>query len=595
MKSKDLLQHLSELETTLNDFSFEELNSDETAQLRASFELFKEHLTAKIPAKAYPNMGDESFGFEEIPLRLQEKHGITDQDRENKAESMLIAKVSHEIRTPLNGIIGFTDLLKESKLTEQQLEHVNTIQSASNSLMGIINELLEYSKLSAGLEHFESVNFNFYGIIRDVVYLCNTLIVDKDITLEVDMDPNIPGTLIGDPSKLSQVLLNLLGNAIKFVETGGISLKVILLKEDNGQLWLEFDITDTGIGISEDNLKHIFDSFRQAEHNTYIKYGGSGLGLSIVKQIIENLKGDIEVSSNLGIGTTFKFTLPYTEGVSSKALEDRKETNSDTVEKTAIKGMKILVFEDNTLNQRLIEQRLKIWGCEAYITDNALYGLSILEKNKIDLVLMDLRMPKMNGYEVTERIRSSKNSLVKQIPIIALTADFTIKDKDRCIANGINDYILKPYSPDELLNKIIENKHNMETLQIIESTKINAKNTSVKVDLQPVLEECMGELDLMDELVRLYKQNALEFIGKVKIHLGNTDMEQLEFATHKIKSGLAMMHTYSLYDIASQMHKISKTNKDAKHIEFLYECFLEEYKKVEKAIDKGVAALRNAQ
>ncbi|WP_394748776.1 ATP-binding protein [Spongiimicrobium salis] len=598
MKPKDLLQHVSELEKTLDSFSFEKLNSEEAAQLKKSFDLFKNMLQAKIPAKAYASSAPVHLDFDETHAPLAaETENIAVKTNGNSEESMLIAKVSHEIRTPLNGIIGFTDLLKESNLSQEQLEHVNTIQSASNSLMDIINELLEYSKLSAGIEHFESINFNFYSIIRDVMYLCNTLIVDKEVKLEIDMDTRIPEVLIGDPSKLSQVLLNLIGNAIKFVETGGICLKISLKKENKDQLWLAFDITDTGIGISEDNLKHIFDSFRQAERNTYVKYGGSGLGLSIVKQIIENLNGDIKVSSSLGIGTTFKFTLPYKKGVMAEMATETPDETFIENEKTALKGMKILVFEDNTLNQKLIEQRLKIWGCETFITDNALYGLSILEKNKIDLVLMDLRMPKMNGYEVTERIRNSKNRFVKQIPVIALTADFTIKDKDQCLANGINDYILKPYSPNELLRKIIENKNktNMDTLHVIESTGINANEVNPKVDLAPVLEECMGELDLLDELVRLYKQNALEFMGKVKIHLKGQDMEQLEFATHKIKSGLAMMHTHSLYDIAAQMHKICKTNKDSKHLEFLYDCFLEEYEKVEKAIDQGVADLRQGK
>ena len=350
MKSKDLLQHISELEKELNGFSFEKLNAEEAAHLKKSFDLFKNTLRAKISENAYTTSTSTSSDLDAPYVPLSTEIESTSVHRNgNKDESMLIAKVSHEIRTPLNGIIGFTDLLRESKLTKQQLEHVNTIQSASNSLMDIINELLEYSKLSAGLEHFESIHFNFYSIVRDAMYLCNTLIVDKEIKLEVDMDTGIPEVLIGDPSKLSQVLLNLIGNAIKFVETGGICLKVALKKESEDQLWLEFDITDTGIGISEDNLKHIFDSFRQAEHNTYIKYGGSGLGLSIVKQIIENLKGDIKVSSSLGIGTTFKFTLPYTKGNLQEPQEDIQDTIKVKDKKATIRGMKILVFEDNTL------------------------------------------------------------------------------------------------------------------------------------------------------------------------------------------------------------------------------------------------------
>ncbi len=463
-------------------------------------------------------------------------------------------------------------------------------------MLDIINELLEYSKLSAGLEYFESVDFNFYSIVRDVMYLCNTLIVDKNVKLEVDLDTSIPEILVGDPSKLSQILLNVLGNAIKFVEKGDIHLKIMQHEQSGDQFVLEFDITDTGIGISEDNLKHIFDSFKQAELGTYATYGGSGLGLSIVKQIIEKLDGQITVESDLGIGTTFKFTLPYKKGNDTKILKGKINPNELEGSSELVKGMRILVFEDNILNQKLIEQRLRIWGCITYITDNPLNGLAILENKRVDIVLMDLRMPKMDGFEVTKRIRKSKNGYVREIPIIALTADFTIKDKDQCNANGINDYILKPYSPDELLSKLLKNKNNMETIHAIESNIISPRTNKIdkspKIDLAIILEECMGEVGLLEELVTLYKQNALEFIGQVKLHLKNTDFNQLEFATHKIKAGLAMMQTFSLHKIVEQMHKICQTEKDIKYLEFLYDCFLMEYPIVEKAINMELENIR---
>ncbi|MEB8329148.1 ATP-binding protein [Flavobacteriaceae bacterium KMM 6897] len=592
MKSKDLTFHLTDLESKLSNLSFEKLTAEEATQLKNSFNSLKSSLEEKLVTTVTSN-SSRSYGAEEAELGLSSKKETSNKlatNDQNGDGELLVAKVSHEIRTPLNGIIGFTDLLRESKLTEEQKEHVSAIQSASYNLMDIINELLEYSKLSAGLEHFESVNFNFYSLVRDVMYLCNTLIMDKEVKLEVDLDTKIPEMLVGDPSKLSQILLNLIGNAIKFVNKGDIHLKINSIKQTKKDVTLEFDIIDTGIGISEDHLEHIFDAYRQAEQDTYKKYGGSGLGLSIVNQIIENLNGTIDVSSTLGVGTTFNFKLPFVIGTDINKENDQPHKANTHNRKDLVKGMQILVFEDNLLNQKLIEQRLKSWGCLVHVTDNALYGLSILEKNKIDLVFMDLRMPVMDGFEVTRRIRRSKNAYVNQIPVIALTADFTIKDKEQCQDNGINDYILKPYSPDELLVKLTTNRADMkmtdkeDAKMVNPSTELKGDKTT-KIDLKIILEDCMGEVDLLEELVTLYKQNALEFIGNVKHHLKLEEYENIQFAAHKMKSGLAMMQTFSLHSIVLQMHKTCVTDKDLKYLEFLYDCFLEEYPIVINAIE----------
>ncbi len=580
MKPKNLLSQLSELETTLNNFSFEELSADEATRLKKSFEAFKTHLEKRI------------WG-EDIPLNQTSKsESIKEKEQLQKAQEMLIATVSHEIRTPLNGIIGFADLLKEGELSEDQQHKVNAIQSASNSLMDIINELLEYSKLSAGLENFEMLDFNFFSIVQDVVYLCNTLMLGKDVKLEVDVDKNIPENLIGDPSKLSQILLNLLGNSIKFVEEGEIMLKIKLLRQGEEKVVLDFIVTDTGIGISKEDLEHIFGSFKQANQQTFSKYGGAGLGLNIVKQIVDKLNGDIKVESTLGVGTTFKFSLPYTKG-SSTAISKSQPTEISSEE---VKGMRILVFEDNELNQRLIERRLNSWGCKTYITENPVYGLNLLETNAIDIVLMDLRMPIMSGFEVTEKIRKSTIKEVAEIPIIALTADFTFDDKNECENNGINDFILKPFSPEELLSKLIKNRNDLQT-----NFKLNASSDNNRVDqtvsassfdLNSVLEDCMGELEMLEELIGLYKRNALEFIGNVKMKLQDGDSEGVAFAAHKIKCGLKMMQTMELFSIVEQLNTTAKTTKDKNHMQFLLNRFVQEYPKAEKMIDEELRRLK---
>lgn len=498
--------------------------------------------------------------------------------------TMLIAKVSHEIRTPLNGIIGFTDLLREDGLLESQLSKINAIQSASNSLMEIINELLDYSKLSSGLGSFETSNFQFGNVVNDVVYLCNTLITRKDVKLKTKIDPNIPKVLLGDPSKLSQVLLNLLGNSIKFVEKGEISLNIKIKKRDRKNIHLEFVIKDTGIGISAHNIKHIFDPFKQADQNTSINYGGSGLGLSIVKQIIERSKGEITVSSELGAGTTFKFFLPYEIGKNKDMVKKELSTFSMDEAIKQVRNMSILVFEDNTLNQKLIETRLNSWGCETFITDNAHKGIDILENHAIDIVLMDLRMPGMNGFEVTDLIKQNHNQNIKPVPVIALTADFTAQNKEQCELHGINDFILKPYSPEELLSKLIKHRISGKSAALASESILDHDKT-LNIALTSMLKDCLGDYGLLKNLISLFKQNSLEFIGACRIHLNNKDYKGYRFAAHKIKAGLAMLHVNSLLSIVEQIYKHSKSGAGLEELEKLNIEFIREYSIVEKAID----------
>ncbi|MGB5238547.1 MAG: ATP-binding protein [Flavobacteriaceae bacterium] len=581
MKPKNLLNQLAELENALQNFSFEELSTADAKRLKASFDNFRGQLEGRIFGEDPGNMSTNQPEAGEDSTELTENR-----------EARLIATVSHEIRTPLSGIVGFADLLGESKLTEEQQDQVNAIRSASKNLMDIINELLEYSKILTGLEHFDAVTFNFSDLIKETAFLCQSLKKDKDIYFKLDQDPLIPEMLIGDPAKLSQVLLNLIGNSMKFVEKGGISLNINLIKEREGRVWIEFVVSDTGIGISERDLQHIFDSFRQANQEIFSRYGGTGLGLSIVRQIIDKLGGELEVTSRMGVGSTFRFTVPYDKG---SAIKDPGNLKTE-LSPQQVEGMHIIVFEDNLLNQRLIEKRLKSWGVNTYITENAYYGLELLEKNQIDLVLMDLRMPDMDGFEVTQLIRSHHQQRLREIPIVALTADFTIDDKKECEAYGIDDYLLKPYSPEILLSKIVKNKNRnsaVDELDAIQNDSSAEVLPETGLDLKPALEDCMGDMHMLRELIVHYKQNALEFIGKVKIYLQQEDFTMIRDAAHKIKCGLAMMHTHRLHALVEQIHDNCKTSQNTVELLSLYEQFIEEYAVVEKELDTEIEKLES--
>ncbi len=585
INTKDLLSQLSQLEQSLKKFSFEELNTEEANSLGSSFKHFKELLENKIfdPNAHIPEMlGDKKL------------KGQVSQSKQSNNPAHLIAHVSHEIRTPLNGIIGFANLLSEEDLGPSQLKKVEAIQSTSYALMEIINEVLEYSKLTSGADDFNAIDFNFKALVQDVMFLCKTLLLDKNVHLQATIDPEIPHTLLGDPSRLSQILLNLLGNAIKFVEKGHIKLTIDLKQKRDKEYILNFKVADIGIGISEHELKTIFESYIQADTSTFSKYGGSGLGLSIVKEIIEKQGGHIEVKSELGVGTTFQFTIPFQKG--NQLNIPKKVTNTINVQrgKELLRGTKFLVFEDNLLNQHLISEQLYKWGCRVHVTADAKKGLSILKSKSIDIVLMDLKMPGMSGFEVTEKIRSIANSRINGVPIIAISADFTVQDQESCVSTGIDDFILKPYTLDELLLKIL--KHKKEKALSAGSKTLLKRNTisakrPIEINLDKVYKDCFGEIEILTELIRLFKQNVFEFIGAVKINLKNNDLKEVSLSAHKLKAGLAMMNAGHLRGLIVAIEASCKNN-DAIEVTRLYREFLDAYPDNEKVIDQQLTELK---
>lgn len=583
MKSNDLLSHISELELKLNSFSFDQLTSEEANRIKKSFLNFKKNLENKTTLDAKSKLLSTDF----------DKKSITIKD----TEALVIARVSHEIRTPLNGIIGFTDLLLEDALSEDQFSNVNAIKTASNTLLKIINELLEYSKITSGNVYVESIDFNIHHLIKDVCYLCKTLIVNEDVSFTYSISENTPFSLVGDPSKLSQILLNLLGNAIKFVDKGTIALHIEAKNLKNDTLTLNFILKDTGIGIAENSIGTIFDYYQQADPNISKKYGGTGLGLGIVKHLIDSLDGSIKVTSKVGIGTTFNFSIPYKINTNSIAETNVIKTQNKETE-TQLKDISILVFEDNTMNQKLIKNRLESWGCKPFITDDVKEGLWVLQTNKIDLILMDLQLPETTGFVIAKMIRQNKDLKIGSVPIIALTADFSVKDEDLCKKSGINDYVLKPFKADELLHKIkiaiTDDPMNKSTMSHPIISKINQEEAP-DVNLMPLYDECLQDASILEELIQLFKNNMVEFIGKTKLDLKNLDIEGIRFSTHKIKASLRMLHSNGLFRIVEQMHKTCDEDRDFKYLNFLYDCFISEYPRIENAIEESLLELKNSK
>lgn len=587
LKTKNLLAQLAELETTLSGFSFEELTAEEAKTLKASFSSFKTLLNQQIFGTAASDLYSpvhEAPKNAPVPVEL--------------ASNKLIAHVSHEIRTPLNGIIGFANLLKEEKLTVGQLKKVDAIQAASHHLMEIINEVLDYTKQSSSIVDSNAYDFNFSGLIKDITFLCKTLMVDTSVALKVNVSPNVPKILVGDPSKISQVLLNLLGNAIKFVAQGQISLSVKAIAQNSDSCILQFTVLDTGIGISDHQLDSIFDSYTQAEEDTQKRYGGYGLGLSIVKEIIEKLGGGIDVKSTLGTGTTFTFSIPFKVGSLDNVATVKTPTVNKLEGKAQLEGTNVLVFEDNELNQHLIREQLTNWHCTTYVTANPEEGLHILNTKQVDVVLMDLKMPEMNGYDLTKKIRSQADTRVSQVPVIAFSADFTAGDQKRCLEAGINDFLLKPYTLNDLMFKLLKRNKapnlTEESIKLLQQKTIKPapEHAQVGLDLHNLLEECYGEIAMLEELVRLFKQNIYEFIGGVKIAISNHDFEEIYQAAHKVKAGVALMNAQDLKQIVITIEEQCE-QKNLLGITKQFNLFLKKYPNTETQLDSELKLLKS--
>ena len=366
-----------------------------------------------------------------------------------RAKQTFLSNMSHEIRTPMTAIIGFSKVVLKTELTAQQKEYISAIKTSSDALLVLINDILDLAKVDAGKMTFDLLPFNLRSSIAIMLHLFDIKFHEKGLKLSTEIDPNIPAMLLGDSVRLNQIMLNLISNAIKFTTEGEVRVGIKLASEDAAQVTLDFSVSDTGIGIPHQMLPTIFENFEQATTSTARLFGGTGLGLAIVKKLVEKQGGTVEVRSNVGEGSTFSFRLsfrrcqPETPTVSGVTAIERDKD---------IKNVRALVVEDMPLYQLLMKIILDDFGFEHEIADNGKVAVEKLQSAAFDVVLMDLQMPEMNGFEATAAIRSELKS---DIPIIALTADVTDADLAKCQAAGMNDHIGKPIDEKLLYAKIV--------------------------------------------------------------------------------------------------------------------------------------------
>lgn len=366
-------------------------------------------------------------------------------------KEQFLANMSHEIRTPMNAIIGFNDRLIKTKLNDEQLEYVAAVQSSGENLLTIINDILDFSKIEAGMVTIEHIRFNLHELLLSVYNMFFLKAKEKNIHLEIHKLKKIPESIIGDPTRLNQILINLVGNALKFTSHGSVDIIVEVIKDDKQNVTIQFKVKDTGIGIIEEKIAEVFERFTQAKSDTSRIFGGTGLGLSIVKKLVELQSGTIAVESKKDQGSQFKFSIPYKK-VSLLAAE--LKLKPEKVHKSIVNSeIKILIVEDNILNQKLAGFMINDFGFTFDICSNGKLAVEKLKGNVYNLILMDLQMPEMDGYETTGFIRKK---LMLDMPIIAMTAHAMAGEKDKCLGFGMTDYISKPIKEIDLHNLIIK-------------------------------------------------------------------------------------------------------------------------------------------
>ncbi|MEM1318612.1 MAG: PAS domain S-box protein [Bacteroidota bacterium] len=479
------------------------------------------------------------------------------------AEQQFLANMSHEIRTPMNAVIGMTHLLYETQPTEAQRDYLDSLRFSADSLMGIINNILDLSKIEAGALEFEKRTFNLTELLKALQQTFQFKVREKPVSVVIDIDPQLDTHLVGDSVRLTQILTNLLGNASKFTKRGTIGVQTRVVAAMADQYVLQFQVHDTGIGIPEDRIETIFENFKQADVGITRKFGGTGLGLAIVKQLVELQGGSIAVQSQPGKGATFTVTLPFGNSkVKLSEVEIKKDKTQELDD--FMKTLQLLVVEDNPMNQKLISKILELWDCPFEIASSGEEGLKYAQAERFDLILMDIHMPEMDGCETTVKIREEANNPNQETPIIALTAAALLDEKNRALDSGMNDFLTKPFAPNALRKMILKWAH-PESEQVLELKVpfLRKQEDVLRIDLSYLKDLSKGDLGFVKDMIGIFLREIPEALRKMEEACAQAQWAALSDIAHRIKSNYMMVGMDVQQGIAFQIEKDIKQNNIA--------------------------------
>jgi PAS domain S-box-containing protein len=487
----------------------------------------------------------------------QRKKDAEELLRAQKAKELFLANISHEIRTPINGIAGMADLLSQNPSAEDQSLYLKAIKTAAENLKVIINDILDLASIESGKLKFEKINFNLDKTIRSLVDTFRLQSQEKGIKLQYIKDSSIPSVYIGDPVRLNQILINLISNALKFTHQGSITVTVNLDKIINKEYFLKFEIKDTGIGIPKSKLKTIFESFSQADASVTRKYGGTGLGLTIVRQLVQMQHGSIKVASEENHGSVFTVIIPYKQGISDEQTSGGKTGLTKNLQ---LQNASILLVEDNDINRLYAGSILKMWGCPFDTAENGEVALEKLKNNHFDLILMDIQMPVMDGFEATKVIRQWTNDKGK-VPIVALTANATQRDIDKCITLGMNDCLTKPFTQEDLLK--ILNKYLGDKFHVVDSVRQSVANHHVdRIDFSYLEKVSGNNKEFIREIADAFIKSIPNSIQDLENNVDNENWIEVARVAHKIKPSITLLGVHSLKEKIVKLEEEAKLHKN---------------------------------
>lgn len=500
-------------------------------------------------------------------------------EKSREAEKQFLANMSHEIRNPINAIIGMTSLLYDTPMTAQQLEYLGNIKFSSDILLGLISGILDISKIESGKFELVESNFDLNDTLSALIEIANFRSEDKDVNISLRLDDDINFKVKADITVLNQIFLNLLNNALKFTEKGEILISGVLIERDEKEAHFVFAVKDGGIGIPSDKLDQIFELFNQGDTATKLRYGGTGLGLAIVKQLVEKYQGNVSVESEVGVGSTFQFDMRLP--ITNEASDNKREYSIHA------KSGHVLIVEDNFINQKYLSGILRNWGLTFDIANNGQEALDWLQKEKYDAVLMDIRMPVMDGYEATIRIRADHSNENADVPIIALTASALVDEKENALEVGMNYHLTKPFTPDQLANVFRQ----FNLIEIVELAQSNNFKFSDDLDVPYLNEFYLQDLDRAQVMFEIFLSTIDREMNDLQEALSSEDWQKFVTIAHKIKPNFSMVGLTDLTGILKDYEKATKDVELREKIKQNFDFTIRKFEKGKKIVENESAKM----